>query len=66
MGGEKSGRGFVGRARRSSERTFKEMEIRTETGRRKKRKRKKKKKFKKRQVKKRAKKERKGSDWISR
>jgi hypothetical protein len=38
MGGEKSGRGFVGRARRSSERTFKEMEIRTDTGRRKKKK----------------------------
>jgi hypothetical protein len=43
MGGEKSGRGFVGRARRSSERTFKEMEIRTDTGRRKKKKRKRKK-----------------------
>jgi hypothetical protein len=38
MGGEKSGRGFVGRARRSSERTFKEMEIRTYTGRLKKKK----------------------------
>jgi hypothetical protein len=56
----------VGRASRSSERTFKEMEIRTDTGRRKKKEKEKTKKSKKRQVKKRAKKERKGSDWISR